>query len=98
MATISECRYRWLRVPATTFVITHSLSRSDRRDRFLAFHGTQEPGDGASSAARSVTRPVENDGWRDALDGGSRKATLSHLALNILLRTWGREFESLRAR
>ncbi len=34
MATISECRYRWLRVPATTFVITPSPSRSNRRDGF----------------------------------------------------------------
>ena len=31
-ATTSECRYRWLRVPATTFVITRSPSRSDSRD------------------------------------------------------------------
>jgi len=30
--TISECRYRWLRLPATTFVIAHSPSRSNRRD------------------------------------------------------------------
>src|SRR5260370_41158241 len=29
--TISECRYRWLRVPATTFIITHSPPRSDHR-------------------------------------------------------------------
>jgi hypothetical protein len=29
-----ECRHRWLRVPATTFVITHLLSRSNRRDGF----------------------------------------------------------------
>jgi hypothetical protein len=31
-ATISECRYRWLRLPATTCVITHSPSRFNRRD------------------------------------------------------------------
>jgi len=31
---VSECRYRWLHVPATTFVITHSPSRSNRRDGF----------------------------------------------------------------
>ena len=34
MATISECRSQWLRVPATTFIITHSPSRSNRRDGF----------------------------------------------------------------
>lgn len=33
-----ECRYRWLRLPATTFVITHSPSRSNRRDG-LRFSG-----------------------------------------------------------
>ena len=33
-ATISECRYRWLRLPATTFVITRSPSRFNRRDGF----------------------------------------------------------------
>ncbi|SRR5216684_6941775 len=32
IATVSECRYRWLHVPATTFIITHSPSRSNRRD------------------------------------------------------------------
>jgi len=32
MVTISEYRYRWLRLPATTFVITHSPSRSKRPD------------------------------------------------------------------
>src|ERR1700722_17543866 len=32
MATTSECRHRWLRLPATTFVITHSPSQSNRRD------------------------------------------------------------------
>ena len=32
IATWSECRYRWLRVPATTFVITRSPSRFNRRD------------------------------------------------------------------
>ena len=39
--TISECRYRWLESPATTFVITHSPSRSNRRDglRFSSMAG-----------------------------------------------------------
>jgi hypothetical protein len=31
IVTCTECRYRWLRLPATTFVITHSSSRSNRR-------------------------------------------------------------------
>jgi hypothetical protein len=46
MATISECRYRWLRVPATTFVITHSPSRFNRRDGF-SFSGERGASDGA---------------------------------------------------
>jgi hypothetical protein len=42
MATISECRYRWLRLPATTFVITHSPSRSNRQDGFSFFWGIRD--------------------------------------------------------
>ncbi len=52
MATISECRYRWLRVPATTFIITHSPSRSNRRDRFSFSEERKRPGDGAGSSYR----------------------------------------------
>jgi len=43
IATCSGCRYRRLRAPATTFVITHSPSRSNRRDGF-GFLGKSEPG------------------------------------------------------
>ena len=59
MATISECRYRWLRVPATAFVITHSPSRSNRRDRF-SFSGERRG------------RATEQVRLRAALPGSSR--------------------------
>jgi hypothetical protein len=48
MATIKECRYQWLRVPAPTFVITHSPSRSNRRD---GFGFSEERSGGAAPAA-----------------------------------------------
>src|SRR6266403_1009557 len=56
LATISECQYRWLRVPATTFVITHSPSRSNHRD---GSSFSEESGTGRRTrgpAACSVTR------------------------------------------
>ncbi len=64
-------------IPATTFVITHSPSRSNRRDRFSFSGETQGPGDGAGPAACSVTRFIRSEGWTSALDRTSREATLS---------------------
>jgi hypothetical protein len=43
MSTMSECRYRWLRLPATTFVITRSPSRFSLRDG-LEFLEWETPG------------------------------------------------------
>jgi hypothetical protein len=59
--TISECRFRWLPVRATTFVITRSLSRSNRRDGF----GFSEERSGcATEQVRlqpSASGSIEND-------------------------------------
>ncbi len=60
-ATISECRYRWLRVPATTFVIVHSPSRSNHRD---GFGFSEERGGPATEHVwlrPRMTESIEND-------------------------------------
>jgi hypothetical protein len=75
MSTISECRYRWLRLPATIFVITHSPSRSNRWDGF-AF--SEERCGRATEQVRlraGVTWSSENDRLAFALDEASRDAT-----------------------
>jgi hypothetical protein len=63
MATLSECRYRWLRVLATTFVITHSPSRFNRRDG-LSFSGNS--GGGRWIRSGKVQRYQVHLEWRRA--------------------------------
>src|SRR6266852_323608 len=77
LATISECRYRWLHVPATTFIITRSPSRSNRRD------GGGLPGNARRAKEpiqllASVTWSIENDRRASAFDKASRDATRVH--------------------
>ena len=59
MATVSECRYRWLRVPATTFVITHSPSRSKRRDGFDFSEGAEARRRSRSGCKRGRISDIE---------------------------------------
>ena len=77
VATISECRFRWLHIPpATTFVITHSPSRSNRRDGF-SFSGKSGAGRRSRSGFVRATRFIQSEGWMSALDRTSREAVLS---------------------
>ncbi len=76
IATISECRYRWLRVPATTFIITHSPSRSNRRDGFSFSEERKGPGDGPGPVTGGVTGSIESDGRTSALARASREGIL----------------------
>jgi hypothetical protein len=64
-----------LRVPATTFVIAHSPSRSNGRD---VFDFTEERSGRATEWARlreSVTGSIENDRRAFALDNAFSEAT-----------------------
>jgi hypothetical protein len=66
---------RVLRVPATTFVITHSPSRSNHRD---GFGFSEERSGRATEQVRlraSVTGSIENDRQAFVLDKASRDAT-----------------------
>src|ERR1700682_2403567 len=65
MATISKCRYRWLRVHATTFVIAHSPSLSNRRDG-LGFSGKR--GGGRWRRPGKVQRYHVHPEWRGTPD------------------------------
>ncbi len=54
------------RVPATTFIITHSPSRSNRRDG-LSFSGERGADDGEGPATLSVTKSIQNGGPRSTM-------------------------------
>jgi hypothetical protein len=75
MAAISECRYRWLRLPATTFVITHSPSRSNRWGGGVALPWNARRATEPIRLLASVTSSIENNRRVSGLDKASRDAT-----------------------
>jgi hypothetical protein len=112
-ATTSEYRHRLLRAPATTFVITRSPSRSNRRD---SFGFSEERSGRAMEQVRlraSVTGSIENDRRAFALDkafgdatraliqlksGDGRLISKRKSPLRIFAINLGQEFESFQAR
>src|SRR5260370_31128350 len=77
IARSTNRKNRVLHVPATTFVITHSPSRSNHRD---GFGFSEERSGRATEQVRlraSVTGSIENDRQAFVLDKASRDATRS---------------------
>jgi hypothetical protein len=86
MAIISECRYRWLRVPATTFVITRSRSRFNYRDGFGC---SKERGGGGVTASKCVW--VRREGQAGILLSTEHYAT--PLARTHAVHEWERQID-----
>src|SRR5216683_6567455 len=81
IACSTNRKNRVLRIPATTFVITHSPSRSNRRD---GFGFSEERRGRATEQVRlraSVTGSIENDRRAFAVDRAFRDATRALIQL-----------------